>query len=304
MNPKTQLALWIAHPILELALGSILVWRGLHRKFPVFFAYIVSQILIFAVLFPIYLHQDLAAGYSRYFWAYWIGAAISLAIGFKVIHEIFVDVFRPFHTLKDLGTVLFKWSALVMLLMALVVAAASPASHSPLTQAIIMSQRCVRVIQCGLILFLIVFSRYLGVSWRQPSFGIALGFGGYASIELAGVALYSGGQLHPDTLGLLQTTAYGFAILSWIGYALLNVVPKETSSRMLMSQRWDQTLTDLQHPVPADSLIPMFEGMVDRAFSRTPNVRETEEISAGKLTRRMAASQERAPALSVVPAKR
>jgi hypothetical protein len=39
----------------------------------------------------------------------------------------------------------------------------------------------------------------------------------------------------------------------------------------LVSQRWEQSLTELQHPTHADSLIPMFEGMVDRAFSRTGN---------------------------------
>ena len=43
-----------------------------------------------------------------------------------IIYEIFLDVFRPYHTLKDLGSVLFKWAALVMSLVAFVVAASSP----------------------------------------------------------------------------------------------------------------------------------------------------------------------------------
>ena len=38
---------------------------------------------------------------------------------------------------------------------------------------------------------------------------------------------------------------------------------------LLQPQRWEQSLTDIHHPLPADSLIPMFEGMVDRALSRT-----------------------------------
>ena len=42
-SPHIQLALWIAHPVLELSLAAIMFWRGLHRKFPVFFAYIVFQ---------------------------------------------------------------------------------------------------------------------------------------------------------------------------------------------------------------------------------------------------------------------
>ncbi|HEV2718343.1 MAG TPA: hypothetical protein VGU64_23960, partial [Terriglobales bacterium] len=31
----------------------------------------------------------------------------------------------------------------------------------------------------------------------------------------------------------------------------------------------DRSLADLRQPAVSDSLIPMFEGMVDRAFSRT-----------------------------------
>lgn len=277
LNAKVQLVLWLSHPALELLLAAAMLWRKLHRKFPVFFAYIIFQLVNFAVLFPIQRSGD----YDLYFYSYWIGAIISLAIGFKVIHEIFLDVFRPYHTLRDLGTVLFKWAALVMFLVALVVAAASPAGQSPIVQAVVTVQRCVRVIQCGLILFLLVFSKYLGVSWRQQSFGIALGFGGFASIELAGNALYSGEQINGSTVGFLNTAAYCCAILTWLGYALLKAASRESATNLLMSQRWEQSLGDLQRPTAPDSLIPMFEGMVDRAFSRTEQDRQP--VSAKEL---------------------
>ena len=77
-----------------------------------FFAYIVAQLVSFSIIFPI------RHNYSAFFYANWISTAISVALGFKVIHEAFLDAFRPFHTLRDLGTVLFKWAGLVMLLVA------------------------------------------------------------------------------------------------------------------------------------------------------------------------------------------
>lgn len=274
MNANIQLALWIAHPVLELFLIGAMLWRKLHRTFPIFFAYVVFQVLNFLVLFPIYKFGSTTA----YFYAYWISMAISLAIGFKVIHEIFLDVFRPYHTLKDLGTVLFKWAALVMLLVAVVVTASSQgAPDSPLVQAVIIGQRCVRVMQCGLILFLLVFSRYLGVSWRQHSFGIALGLGGFATVDLVGMALFSGGQIRPHTVSLINTTAYSFAIFTWIGYAWLTTTVRTASANMRMSQRWEQGLGDLRNPSGEDSLIPMFERMVDRAFSHSPAEPEREQ---------------------------
>lgn len=259
-------ALWIVHPVLQLAVVAIMLWRKLHRTFLFFFSYLVAQLVNFAILFPIHRWGS----YPQYFYTFWVADAISLALGFKVIHEIFLDVFRPYHTLKDLGSVLFKWAALVMLLVAAVVAAASPiADQGPLVQAILTVQRCVRVMQCGLILFLLVFSRYLGVSWRQHSFGIALGFGGFAFVELAMVALNAANKATQAGVNLVDAVAYNGAILVWLGYAALKCPARDTSAQLLMSQRWDQSLTDLQHPVSADSLIPMFEGMVDRAFSRT-----------------------------------
>jgi hypothetical protein len=298
MSANIQLALWVAHPVLEVSLAGIMLWRRLHRTFPIFFAYIVFQVVNFLVLFPIYRSGSI----MPYFYAYWISAAICLAIGFKVIHEIFLDVFRPYHTLKDLGTVLFKWAALVMLLVAMVVAASSPGgSDTPLAQAVIIGQRCVRVIQCGLILFLLVFSKYLGVSWRQHSFGIALGLGGYATVDLVGLALFSGGQIHAHTVSLINTTAYSLAILTWIVYAAAKAASREASANLLMSLRWDQGLSDLHQPAGEDSLIPMFESMVDRAFSRAPKEMQHREIEENVVIKKMPVSDKVTASYSRTP---
>lgn len=297
MSSNLQLALWIAHPVLQTAVAGVMLKRKLHRVFPVFFTYLVSQMVTFSILFPLY-----ERGYEvAFFYAYWICAAISLTIGFKVIHEVFLDVFRPYHTLKDLGSVLFKWAALVMILVAFVVAAESTASaFGALGQAVITVQRCVRVVQCGLILFLLVFSRYLGVTWKQQSFGIALGFGGFAGIELAMATLNVSGRLDHGTKDLGIMISYNCAILVWLAYAFMKAQARANSATLLTSQRWEQSLTDLRSPSTSDSLIPMFEGMVDRAFSRTnPGSAEDEaEIAAAAAPRKMAVGGRR-PVLSM-----
>jgi hypothetical protein len=161
MNAHLQTILWIAHPVLQLTVIAAMIWRKQNRTFPFFFTYLVVEVLVFSIIFPIRQWGS----YAAYFYAYWICEAVSIAVGFKVIHEIFLDIFRPYHTLKDLGSVMFKWAGLVLLMAACVIAAASPASdQGPFVQAVLTLQRCVRVIQCGLILFLVVFSKYLGVS--------------------------------------------------------------------------------------------------------------------------------------------
>jgi hypothetical protein len=269
MNEKLKVlyyALWIAHPVLQLGIAALMFRRGLHRKFKFFFAYILTQLVTFAVVFPALWRGSYAS-----FYLYWVCDGLSVAFGFAVIHEVFVDVFRLFHTLRDLGSVLFKWAGLVMLLVAGVVSVSTNSTLiAPWMQAIITSQRCVRIIQVGMVLFLLFFARYVGISRRQHSFGIALGFGFFAVIELVLICSWVGQHLGDSTvMSILNMAAYDGSLLVWLGYVAVKSPARDASMSLLQPQRWEQSLTDIHHPLPADSLIPMFEGMVDRALSRT-----------------------------------
>lgn len=268
MSEKIKLlyyALWIAHPILQAGIAIALYRSGRYRQYKYFFAYVAAQIISFAVEFPTYRYNPGAC-----FYLIWISTAISVALGFEVIHEAFLDVFRPFHTLRDLGTVLFKWAGLVMLLVAGVVSVSANSSDvAPWILAILTAQRCVRIIQVGMVLFLLFFARYLGVSRRQYSFGVALGFGVFALVELCLVASWVGDHLNNLSIGLINMAAYNCTLLIWLGYTLAKPRTRDATISLLRPQRWEQSLTDIHHPVTGDSLIPMFEGMVDRALSRT-----------------------------------
>ena len=258
-------ALWIAHPVLQIGIATIMLRRGLHRKFKFFFGYILTQLATFAVVFPAAWHS-----YSALFYLYWACDALSVAFGFAVIHEVFLDVFRLFHTLRDLGSVLFKWAGLVMLLVAGVVSVSTNSSEiAPWMQAIVTSQRCVRIVQIGMVLFLLFFAHYVGVSRRQHSFGISLGFGCFAVIELVLISSWVGNHMDGTWVSLLNMTAYNGSLLVWVGYVAVKRPARDASLSLLQPRRWEQSLTDIQRPLPADSLIPMFEDMVDRALSRT-----------------------------------
>ena len=91
MHVNLKDALWIAHPVLELSLAGVMYWRRLHRTFPVFFAYIVFQVVNFLVLFPIYQWGSGPNATDRaitaYFDAYWISAAISVVGSKRVMND-------------------------------------------------------------------------------------------------------------------------------------------------------------------------------------------------------------------------
>jgi hypothetical protein len=266
------LYLWCAQPILQSVVAVILWHRKMHKQFPVFFLFLLVQVANFAVIFPLWLVGD----FKMYFVFFWLGEAANAVLGFKVIHEIFLDVFRPYHTLKDLGTLLFKWAGVVMLLVSVVVAFSNSFDQSPLVHAVTTLQRSVRIVQFGLILFLLLFSRFLGVSRKQVSFGISLGFGLFAGVELMLMALNSGGFVRQGNLNLVNMVTLILAILVWCGYSLSRKAVRVAAVNHLQTQRWEQGLADLQQPVLSDSLIPMFEGMVERAFSRSSNLESTD----------------------------
>ena len=266
------LYLWCAQPILQSVVAVILWHRKMHKQFPVFFLFLLVQVANFAVIFPLWLVGDS----KMYFVFFWLGEAANAVLGVKVIHEIFLDVFRPYHTLKDLGTLLFKWAGVVMLLVSVVVAFSNSFDQSPLVHAVTTLQRSVRIVQFGLILFLLLFSRFLGVSRKQVSFGISLGFGLFAGVELMLMALNSGGFVRQRNLNLVNMVTLILAILVWCGYSLSRKAVRVAAVNHLQTQRWEQGLADLQPPVLSDSLIPMFEGMVERAFSRSSNLESTD----------------------------
>ena len=291
MNEKIRVlyyGLWLAHPVLQTGIAAIMLRRGLHRKFKFFFGYILTQLVTFAVVFSAFRHS-----YSAFFYLNWACDALSVAFGFAVIHEVFVDVFRAFHTLRDLGTVLFKWAGLVMLLVAGVVSVSANSSEiAPWMQAVITSQRCVRIIQIGMVLFLLFFAHYVGVSRRQHSFGIALGFGSFAVIELVLICSFVGNHLGGFWMSIMNMAAYNGSLLVWLGYVAVTRPARDATLSLLQPQRWQQSLTDIHHPLPADSLIPMFEGMVDRALSRTHQdlAPDHETLGGGAVARRAAAA--------------
>jgi hypothetical protein len=233
-------ALWIAQPLLEATIAALMVRRGMLRQFRFFFGYILTQLVTFSIIFSTLWHRQ---HYAVSFYAYWVCEGFSVAFGFGVIHEVFVDVFRSFHTLRDLGSVLFKWAGLVMLLVAGVVSVSDPASQTPpWLQAILTAQRCVRIIQVGMVLFLLFFAHYLGVSRRQRSFGIGLGFGSFALVELAVLASSVGNHLGNPWMSMVNMSAYNLSLGIWVGYIVMKSPVRENVSTLLQTQRWEQSL--------------------------------------------------------------
>jgi predicted transporter len=256
-----DLAFWWATPIIMSWVAFAMYRRGLHREFPYFFNYVVLQVLSFAVEFPL-------RGSTNFFWISWFTTALSVAFSFGVLLEIFKDAFRPYEALRDLSVILFRWCALVVLLVAGMWAMTSWQASDPdnIKNAIYLISRCVRMMQCALVFFMLLFSEYLGISRRNVVFGISIGFGFFAGVNMLVItALSHNSVITHLALRRLNSAAYVVSMLIWLGYSLLpSTVRSGVKQTQKASQKWDYALDEVRNAAPPVSLLDSMDKTVER----------------------------------------
>ena len=96
--------------------------------------------------------------------------------------------------------------------------------------------------------FIFFFANYLRLTWRHYVFGIALGFGLIASIELSALALRSQFGMTVHTIfDFLRRGSYDAAVAIWLRY-LLSPEPERPTIQVLPAQelaKWNQALLQL-----------------------------------------------------------
>ena len=267
----TDYVLWCAGPLMQIGVLVAMYRRGLHRDYPYFFNYTLLQVLSEPILFVVQRHS-----YSLYYWGYWVSIALSALVSFAVLQEIFHDAFRPYEALRDLSVILFRWSALVVLLVAVMwaIAAAHSSQVDAITNSILLIQRGVRLMQCGLVFFLLLFSEYLGISRRHVLFGIALGFGIFASVNMLWAAAVAHGTfVRYSVLRQLSMAAYDFCVLIWLGYTALAPVRSSVALTSVRSKDWNYALEDARIQPSEDSLLDTMDRTVERLLY--PEVKTT-----------------------------
>jgi len=214
MNWLTDVS-WVAGPALQIILLTFMIRRKLQGVFPRFFSYILFQILKSAVLFVTYRYF-----YESYFDVYWTGNAISVLLAVTVMDEILHRLFKQYAGIETLGTMIFRWSCGLLLLLAILGAVSSQlGSADRVVAAVLAFERSVRLMQCGLFVLLMLLCRVLRDCWRQQVFGVALGFGIFASVELIliSIAMWYG-EGTSDVVSLVKSATYNAVTLLWIGY--------------------------------------------------------------------------------------
>jgi hypothetical protein len=235
-------ALWFVPIVLQTAVSVFMVRRKLHRQLPYFFAYIVFQSSYSTASW--FIRHKM----PQYFYFYWGSELLSTILELAVIYEVFRNVVTRYERIQRLGFTMYRWFAVALLVVATMMAATGPDVNMAAMQGIVTLERGLRIIQAGLVVFLFFFASYLGLSWRNWLFGVALGFGFFASVELALAAVstelgITGNHLY----ALFKPIAYNCTVLIWAVYVFRRQPVAKPITAMPRHElaAWDTTLSEL-----------------------------------------------------------
>src|SRR5882762_1574607 len=203
------LFLWIAPHLLLAVVATLIYRRRLYREYPFFLLYSLYEIAAFVLLYGLNSIPSVTA--KQYAYAFMATLGISIALRFGVIKEVSEDLFRGHPALKTTIRRSLLWSKALLVVIGIACAAYAPGEDGMwLIGGLAVVSRGVAVIQSGLLVFLLGFSRLFGLSWRGCAFGIALGMGVLSSVDLVTSAIRAQmvGEEWVKALNLLTTGSY------------------------------------------------------------------------------------------------
>lgn len=225
---------------------AIFVRRRIIREFTMFFSYMCLQVVRSITLFL--LLKTGIYTYRRYFYTYWMLDALDFVLTVAVIFEIYSQVFAHYDALKRLGSIIFRWTLVVLLGVAIIVTAINAGSSGWwFVRAVVSFGLGASIVKGGLLFFLFLFARSFGLNWKHYVFGIALGFALNSSVDLAvWVVRARFGAISTAAVSFVGSAAYTCGVFIWMTYLLAPArrpVVEPVETREL--DRWNVALEGL-----------------------------------------------------------
>ena len=266
----TVYGFWIVSWLGAATLIAYMWKKKLNRDFPIFFAFLVAETFFDLLNFILILFHGQVYRLA-YYYSYWTGTAVTTCLGFFVLQEIFRHIFRPYESLRTFGSTLFRWSTLVLLMVGVIMAASSsPALHNPITKYIYTIDRSVQLMQCGLVLFMYMFARQLGLTEGHRIFGITVGFGIRAAVQLISATLLS---QFPSIaamriLNIVGMGMYLIAVTIWLVYMYRPEPERRRASVLEQTESWNYALAAATQGDGGAAFLPSVVDTVERVLNK------------------------------------
>jgi hypothetical protein len=231
---------------LLLVLAACIVLRQLRSYAPFFFAYVVFSCSSTAVEYGL-------NHFGEPFWAWyatWFTESVSLLLEFLILSEVFSRLFAPYQGIRGFAKIVLLWSLSVLTIAgALTALLCHQVQYSvPVLTVLLVLDRTLRAVELGLVLVLFALAKYLHLRWKNLSFGIILGIGFFAMMDLAGnIARAYYGKLIAGNVRALEGASYWVTVIIWIFYVLQPDVVRISNVSLPSPEleRWDRVLSQL-----------------------------------------------------------
>jgi hypothetical protein len=276
--------------ILTAALGVLFFRKNLHRRFPAMGSYLSLRVISAPVLAGLLYGsmrpwgRALALPYFFAFWAVYVASAVLL---FFICIEVFRTALLAFSGLQRLGTIVFRWAALVSLIVSLSTVSLQHFDMSAIPAIAGGLMRSVSVLELCLLAFLCLSMQALRLSARDTAFGLAFGFGLMSTNDFVMAAMM------PRMRGLAMPLqfVYEAVILVVLGiWGTYCILPEPVRKLVVLPAnsnvyRWNEIASALGHagtrvamPQPANGFfLTDVERVVEKVLAR--NLRSSESGS-------------------------
>ncbi len=183
------------------------------------------------------------AAYQIYFYVYWTSFALEAILSLLVIYSIFKLAMAPLKGLQTLGMLVFRWVAAISIAVAIGVAVTPHLSGTKFMVAMITQlQQTSSILTLCLLLFVCFAIRPMGLSFRSRIFGVSLGLGFLATINLVNSAWIAHNPSMYSLFSVINGVAVGLTLMTWSAYFAFpepkrRIIVLPTTSPFL---RWNQ----------------------------------------------------------------
>jgi hypothetical protein len=283
-------ALSVAEFALWATLGFLFWKKGLHKRFPALNVYLILHVFSMPILLALLYVQAQPWGHQYfpfYFYPYfavYIASSITL---FFVTLEIFRSVLSAFSGLMRLGTVVFRWVALVSAVASLGSISFTHPSVSLIPDFALALMRSVSILELCLLAFLGLCINALQLSFKDIAVGFGLGFGLMSVNDLIFSALIPGNSSLNAPLQFAYEGVTLLVIGMWVAYC---AAPERVRKPLVMPAnstiyRWNEIAAALGHGThvavqqPANGFfLTDVERVVEKVLTR--NLQSNESKSA------------------------
>ncbi len=189
------------------------------------------------------LGMDRHLAYQSYFYVYWGGYAIEAILSLLVVYSIFKLAMAPLQGLQSLGMLVFRWVGCISVAVAVGVAITPHLSKAKFIVAMVTQlQQTSSILTLCLLLFVCFAIRPMGLSYKSRVFGVSLGLGFLATVNLVNSAWLSHFSNMYSSVSLIGGIAGLLTLATWSVYFALpepkrRIIVLPTTSPFL---RWNQ----------------------------------------------------------------